>query len=52
MDNHILNRVNSYIKARKERTEFIVIKLIGWMNDWLSLAMIYFCNTSVLSNDP
>ena len=34
MDNHILNRVNSYIKVRKERTEAFAIILIVLPNDW------------------
>jgi len=33
MDNHILNRMNSYIKARKERTEAFTIKSSGLLND-------------------
>jgi len=33
MDNHILKRVNSYIKVRKERTEAFTIILIVLLND-------------------
>jgi hypothetical protein len=52
MDNQILNRVNSHIKVRKERTEAFAIILIVLLNDRRSLAMAAFGNTSVLSNDP
>ena len=52
MDNQILNRVNSYIKVRKERTEAFAIILIVLLNDRWSLAMAAFGNPSVLSNDP
>jgi hypothetical protein len=52
MDNHILNRVNSYIKVRKERTEAFPIILIVFLDEPVILAMAAFGNTSVLSNDP
>ncbi len=52
MDNHILKRVNSHIKVRKERTEAFAIILLLMLNDRWSLAMADFGNTSVLSNDP
>jgi hypothetical protein len=52
MDNHILKRVNSYIKARKERTEAFAIILIVLLNNRYLPAMAAFGKTSVLSNDP
>ena len=52
MDNHLLNRVNSCIKVRKERTEAFIVKTTVALNNWLSLAMKDLCNASVLANDP
>ncbi len=52
MDNHILNRVNSYIKVRKESTEAFTIIFLFLLNDRWPLAMAVFGNMSVLSNEP